>query len=151
MDEIINFVAEKLMSTVNYFGDQSLALLNKVSPPETRSEKINHLHLVLKNSGGEAVAWLHKTFPPCWKPAAASEKISYWQSTAKGYGAEAVTWLVGKPYIIAAVVLVVVVRFFGGGGKGKMMKAPGRNYKMPRRDFASNPKGYFKDLRGGRR
>ncbi|PIN16099.1 hypothetical protein CDL12_11255 [Handroanthus impetiginosus] len=29
----------------------------------------------------------------------------------------------------------------------KMMKAPGRNFQMPRRDFEIDPKGYFQNLR----
>ncbi|KAL6566430.1 hypothetical protein OROGR_002045 [Orobanche gracilis] len=30
----------------------------------------------------------------------------------------------------------------------KMMKAPGRDYFMPRNDFEKNPSDYFRDLRG---
>ncbi|KAJ8570044.1 hypothetical protein K7X08_006621 [Anisodus acutangulus] len=36
----------------------------------------------------------------------------------------------------------------GGGGNGKTMKAPGRNnVRIPRRNFESSPKSYFRDLR----
>ncbi|KAG6738159.1 hypothetical protein POTOM_059721 [Populus tomentosa] len=31
----------------------------------------------------------------------------------------------------------------------KTMKAPGRNYRMPRSDFEANPCAYFRDLRKG--
>ncbi|KAK4357975.1 hypothetical protein RND71_023585 [Anisodus tanguticus] len=35
----------------------------------------------------------------------------------------------------------------GGGGNGKTMKAPGRkNVRIPRRNFESSPKYYFRDL-----
>ncbi|KAL6577747.1 hypothetical protein OROMI_010075 [Orobanche minor] len=30
----------------------------------------------------------------------------------------------------------------------KMMKAPGRDYFMPKNDFEKNPSDYFRDLRG---
>jgi len=30
---------------------------------------------------------------------------------------------------------------------GKTMKAPGRDYRIPRADFERDPKSYFKDLR----
>ncbi|XXG75347.1 hypothetical protein AAC387_Pa07g3872 [Persea americana] len=36
------------------------------------------------------------------------------------------------------------------GRRGKMMKAPGRDYLMPRDDFESDPGSYFIDLRSNR-
>ncbi|KAG8366485.1 hypothetical protein BUALT_Bualt17G0084900 [Buddleja alternifolia] len=58
-------------------------------------------------------------------------------------------FLVVWPYLIAAVVVWFIYRCCcgGGGGNGKMMKAPGRNYRMPRNAFESDPKAYFSDLR----
>ncbi|KAH7839786.1 hypothetical protein Vadar_008894 [Vaccinium darrowii] len=38
-----------------------------------------------------------------------------------------------------------------GGGRGRpvrMMKAPGRDYRMPRHVFEENPRSYFRNLRG---
>ncbi|KAH7839388.1 hypothetical protein Vadar_003517 [Vaccinium darrowii] len=35
----------------------------------------------------------------------------------------------------------------GSGSDGKMMKAPGRNYRMPRKEFEKSPSDYFRDLR----
>ncbi|CAA0825562.1 Unknown protein [Striga hermonthica] len=89
--------------------------------------------LTAKNTGGEAMAWFDEVFPPETRV----EKICQWIQVA-------------KPYLIAAVVLWLVFRLFSGGGGGKTMKAPGRNYRMRRSTFESNPKGYFSDLRGGR-
>ncbi|GFP95316.1 hypothetical protein PHJA_001675900 [Phtheirospermum japonicum] len=109
-------------------------------------EKLKEFLLALENLGGEALAWFDNIFPPETR----ASKISHWIHVA-------------LPYLITAVVLTALVcccrcccgggrvrtmKAPGGGGKGKMMKAPGRDYKMPRRDFESNPKGYFSDLRG---
>ncbi|KAF7113205.1 hypothetical protein RHSIM_Rhsim09G0123800 [Rhododendron simsii] len=35
----------------------------------------------------------------------------------------------------------------GSGSQEKMMKAPGREYRMPRKEFETSPAGYFRDLR----
>ncbi|KAI8539369.1 hypothetical protein RHMOL_Rhmol09G0177500 [Rhododendron molle] len=35
----------------------------------------------------------------------------------------------------------------GSGSQEKMMKAPGRDYRMPRKDFEKSPADYFRDLR----
>ncbi|KAF9624435.1 hypothetical protein IFM89_011443 [Coptis chinensis] len=44
----------------------------------------------------------------------------------------------------------VVISLFSSGSEDddKMMKAPGRDAKIKRRDFENNPRGYFRDLRG---
>ncbi|KAK7393694.1 hypothetical protein VNO78_22257 [Psophocarpus tetragonolobus] len=41
----------------------------------------------------------------------------------------------------------VIRMIFGSGKGGKTMKAPGRDYRMLRKDFETNPKGYFRNLR----
>ncbi|KAH1227088.1 hypothetical protein GmHk_10G027417 [Glycine max] len=41
----------------------------------------------------------------------------------------------------------VIKAIFGGGKGGKTMKAPGRNYRMFRKDFELNPANYFRNLR----
>ncbi|KAK1306943.1 hypothetical protein QJS10_CPA10g01773 [Acorus calamus] len=52
----------------------------------------------------------------------------------------------------ASVVLAVAVGWMflgkGKGMKGKTMKAPGRCYRIPRRSFEENPRGYFRNLHG---
>ncbi|KAI8539365.1 hypothetical protein RHMOL_Rhmol09G0177100 [Rhododendron molle] len=35
----------------------------------------------------------------------------------------------------------------GSGSQEKMMKAPGRDYRMPRKEFETSPADYFRDLR----
>ncbi|KAH7840248.1 hypothetical protein Vadar_014691 [Vaccinium darrowii] len=66
-------------------------------------------------------------------------------------------WLiVAAPFIIAAVVLIACLWCCcrcccRGGGRGRavrMMKAPGRDYRMPRHVFEENPRSYFRNLRG---
>ncbi|KAI3467213.1 hypothetical protein Pfo_023876, partial [Paulownia fortunei] len=106
-----------------------------VSPPETRRDKINHWLLALENLGGEALAWFDKIFPPETR----GDKINHW-------------FHVALPYLIAALVLMLVGRCCGGrgGGRGKTMKAPGRNIRIPRQTFADDPKGYFRNLRARR-
>ncbi|KAG5532709.1 hypothetical protein RHGRI_027118 [Rhododendron griersonianum] len=34
----------------------------------------------------------------------------------------------------------------GSGSQEKTMKAPGRDYRMPRKDFEKSPADYFRDL-----
>ncbi|KAL5723272.1 hypothetical protein ACHQM5_006689 [Ranunculus cassubicifolius] len=55
------------------------------------------------------------------------------------------------PYLFGLLVLFIMGKTFGGGGGsggGKMMKAPGRDYRMPRANFENNPRSYFRGLRG---
>jgi hypothetical protein len=59
-----------------------------------------------------------------------------------------------KENVPIMVAVVVIVLLFGGccGGAAKSvktMKAPGRNYRMPRSNFEANPSAYFRDLRKG--
>lgn len=58
-----------------------------------------------------------------------------------------------KPYLKPGLALLFIILFFcycgrSGGGAGKMMKAPGRNVRIPRARFEGNPRGYFRGLRG---
>ncbi|KAJ6952924.1 hypothetical protein NC653_041916 [Populus alba x Populus x berolinensis] len=62
-------------------------------------------------------------------------------------------WL-KKESVPIMVAVVVIALLFGGccGGAAKSvktMKAPGRNYRMPRSDFEANPSAYFRGLRKG--
>ncbi|KAJ9707721.1 hypothetical protein PVL29_000003 [Vitis rotundifolia] len=64
-------------------------------------------------------------------------------------------WIqVGAPFLILGLVLVVFYYCFCGSCRGrrgaKMMKAPGRDYRMARPLFESNPRGYFRGLRADR-
>ncbi|KAL9149115.1 hypothetical protein ABFS82_12G089700 [Erythranthe guttata] len=108
-------------------------------------EKLKEALLWLENFAGEAVSWFDGVFPPETR----TDKITHWFHLA-------------QPYLAAAVVLTVVVCFCrcccncccrrgrgggGGGGMVKMMKAPGRNVRMARGVFESNPRGYFRTLR----
>ncbi|PIN11051.1 hypothetical protein CDL12_16360 [Handroanthus impetiginosus] len=99
-------------------------------------EKLKEALLAVGNWGAEALAWFDGVFPPDRR----CEMIKHW-------------FHVAQPCLTAAVVLTMVVwlcgccRLHGGGGRVKMMKAPGRNLRMPRRDFEINPRGYFQRLR----
>lgn len=104
-------------------------------------EKLKEALLSVENFGAEALAWFDNIFPPETR----GDKISHW-------------FHVALPFLIAAVVLTVVVCFCrccyrcccrGGGGGGRMrtMKAPGRNVRMSRNVFESDPRGYFENLR----
>ncbi|KAK4430109.1 hypothetical protein Salat_1311600 [Sesamum alatum] len=102
-------------------------------------EKLKEALLILENLGGEALAWLDRVFPPETR----GDKIHHWLHVA-------------LPYLIATVVLAVVVWFCRccrgcclgrRGGRVRMMKAPGREYRMGRDVFESDPKGYFYNLR----
>ncbi|KAL8527604.1 hypothetical protein ACS0TY_005458 [Phlomoides rotata] len=161
MEEATKVMIEKLKEAplaLKNIGVDALSWFNKVIPPETRSDKIKQLQDTLKNSGQVALAWVNQAFPPETR----SDKIKQLQDALKNSGHVALAWVnqafppemiksihKAKPYAIAAIVLVVAVKFFSGrgGGAAKMMKAPGRNYKIKRSDFQSNPKKYFGDLR----
>ncbi|KAK4410424.1 hypothetical protein Sango_0115400 [Sesamum angolense] len=102
-------------------------------------EKLKAALLALENLGSEALAWVDRVFPPETR----GDKIHHCLHVA-------------LPYLIAAVVLAVVVCFCRcccgccqgrSGGRVRMMKAPGRDCRMPRHVFESDPKGYFNNLR----
>ncbi|CAK9186223.1 unnamed protein product [Ilex paraguariensis] len=102
-------------------------------------DKQNQLFLMLENFGLYFIAWLDKVFPPETR----GERLHYWLQVA-------------APFIIAGLILLVCLRCCirccrccGRGGKVavKMMKAPGRNFRMPREVFESNPRSYFLQLR----
>lgn len=107
----------------------------------TLKEKLQELLLALENFGNYLLNSFDKLFPPETR----EDKIRHWLHVA-------------TPYLIVAVIVVTV--FFlcrcccpcccCGGRRSsiKMMKAPGRDYRMPRHKFESNPRGYFRDLRG---
>ncbi|KAG8366483.1 hypothetical protein BUALT_Bualt17G0084700 [Buddleja alternifolia] len=160
LEEVKKFVVDKskeALLVVGNFGGDVLAWFDKVFPPETRREKMNEALftvqmlvyrrekmkeglekmkealLAVQFLAGEVFTLFSKVFPPetRWK------KINHW-------------FLVVWPYLIAAVVVWFIYRWCcggGGGGKGKLMKAPGRNYRMPRIAFESDPKAYFSNLR----
>uniref|UniRef100_A0A5B6YTR4 Transmembrane protein n=1 Tax=Davidia involucrata TaxID=16924 RepID=A0A5B6YTR4_DAVIN len=98
-------------------------------------EKLKELLLVLENFGGFLLGWLDKVFPPETR----GEKVNHWLHVA-------------APFIISGVVLLMCIcccRCCCRGGRAvKMMKAPGRGYRMPRAPFESNPGSYFRSLRG---
>ncbi|KAH6798679.1 hypothetical protein C2S51_035163 [Perilla frutescens var. frutescens] len=102
-------------------------------------EKLKEALLAVENWGAEALGWFDDVFPPETR----GDTVSHW-------------FHVALPWIIAAVVLTVVICLCrccckcccgGGGGRVRMMKAPGRNCRMPRSAFESNPRGYFRNLR----
>uniref|UniRef100_A0A5B7BZW9 Uncharacterized protein n=1 Tax=Davidia involucrata TaxID=16924 RepID=A0A5B7BZW9_DAVIN len=95
-------------------------------------EKMKELVLVVENIGGYLVGWLEKVLPP------------------ETRGKQLIHWLkVVAPFIITMVVLFTCCRCCCRGGRRsvKMMKAPGRNYRMPRHVFESDPRSYFLNLR----
>ncbi|KAL3583329.1 hypothetical protein D5086_014390 [Populus alba] len=61
-------------------------------------------------------------------------------------------WLqkVDVPTIVAVVVIGLLLRSCYRcltKKNGKTMKAPGRNFRIPRKDFDDNPSAYFRGLR----
>ncbi|PIN11050.1 hypothetical protein CDL12_16359 [Handroanthus impetiginosus] len=139
-DEVMKSVGEKLkeaLLAVEKWGAEALAWFDGAFPPDTRREKLKEALLAVENGRAKVLAWFDGVFPPETR----GEKIRHW-------------FHVAQPYLIAAVVLTLVVYFCRcccggprGGRRVKMMKAPGKNHRMPRRDFENNPKGYFQNLR----
>ncbi|PIN11049.1 hypothetical protein CDL12_16358 [Handroanthus impetiginosus] len=132
-DEVMKSLGGKLMEAllpVGNWGAEALGWFDGVLPPDTRGGKIkNCFHVVQLYLIGMR----------------RGEMIKHWFHVAQPYVNAA------QPYLIAAVILTMLVYFCGGGGGGggsvKMMKAPGRNYRMPRHDFEIDPQGYFQNLR----
>ncbi|XAR65308.1 hypothetical protein NMG60_11009390 [Bertholletia excelsa] len=92
-------------------------------------EKLKELLVVLQNFADEV-------FPPDER----EEQIHHWLEVA-------------TPFLIAAGALLLCIYCCrcccrGRGGRVRMMKAPGRDYTMPRRVFESNPRSHFRGLRG---
>ncbi|KAK9266770.1 hypothetical protein L1049_005672 [Liquidambar formosana] len=68
-------------------------------------------------------------------------------SSSKGtYEASSVVKVVGAVAGLAAVACSIA-NVLSAGSEEKTMKAPGRNHRMPRKDFESDPAKYFRDLR----
>ncbi|CAI9096422.1 OLC1v1032569C1 [Oldenlandia corymbosa var. corymbosa] len=171
-DEMVQFLLEKskvLFLIVENSVSFSVSWLGEVFPPETRNlkgvwvvvmktteitriklkeigademiynlgQKLNKvLFWMMEKLGSILMALLGRIFPPETR----KERIRYWI-------------LVGGPYAAVAVLLIMVLIVFGNcsSKKGeKMMKAPGREFRMPRRDFEANPKGYFHGIRGNK-
>ncbi|KAG8366484.1 hypothetical protein BUALT_Bualt17G0084800 [Buddleja alternifolia] len=80
-------------------------------------EKLKQALLTVGKFGSEAFTWFNKVFSAKTR----GEKINHW-------------FLVARSYLIAAAVIWFLRRCCGGG-RGKMMEAPGRNYRMRRNEF----------------
>ncbi|KAJ8574352.1 hypothetical protein K7X08_026157 [Anisodus acutangulus] len=100
-------------------------------------DKLKELLLLLDNFGAQFLEWSDKVFPPDTR----KDKINHWYHVA-------------LPFLITTLVFVVVSYCCyccccrrRGGGRIRMMKAPGRNCRMPRSTFESNPRSYFRNLR----
>ncbi|KAK2983889.1 hypothetical protein RJ640_008048 [Escallonia rubra] len=134
------------MNYVREMRSQSLMInvrehLNKMETDNWMNyvlDKLKGFLLVLQNFGRSVLDWFDKVFPPDTR----GDQLRHWLH-------------VGAPFLIAAVVLITCIwcckrlcRCCCGRGRvGKMMKAPGRNLRMPRNVFESNPRSYFSNLR----
>ncbi|KAL7181574.1 hypothetical protein ACSBR1_040465 [Camellia fascicularis] len=103
-------------------------------------DKLKELLVVLEDFGSSLIAKLDEVFPP----ESRGDQLRHWLHVA-------------TPFLIASAVLLIMCLCCRccccccsrGRGRGvRMMKAPGRNYRMPRSTFESNPRAYFRDLRG---
>ncbi|PIN11052.1 hypothetical protein CDL12_16361 [Handroanthus impetiginosus] len=173
-DEVKKSVGEKLkeaLFAVENWGAEALAWFDSVFPPDTRVEKIKHWFHVAQPyliAGGALTIFVYFCRCCCGRWGGGMVKMTkspgrnrrmprrdfeinprgYFQRLRSHHGCGKIKhWFhVAQPYLIAAVVLTMVVYFCCGGGRLKMMKAPGRNLRMPRRDFEIDPEGYFWEL-----
>lgn len=103
-------------------------------------EKLKEVLVFMQYWWEELIHWVDKVFPPETR----GDKFSHWVQ-------------VGKPFLIAGLVLLMLICCFkccckcccGGRRSVRMMKAPGRNARMPRNVFERNPRSYFQNLRSG--
>lgn len=96
-------------------------------------EKLKEILVMLENSGSSLTAWLDKVFPRETR----KERILHWIH-------------VSAPYVLPGLFLIVLFWLCSRGKGAKMMKAPGRNFRMPRTVFEADPKGYFRSLHAGK-
>ncbi|KAH7841125.1 hypothetical protein Vadar_025900 [Vaccinium darrowii] len=67
-----------------------------------------------------------------------NEEVAQRNQTARAVGVAAAVAIVG--WGLSKLVS-------SSGSEEKMMKAPGRDYQIPRKDFENSPADYFRDLR----
>lgn len=131
---MIGYLQQKL----KWIGEESMIMMNRalaklkaMGADEMMSnlqEKLKRLLLLLENFGLFLLGWLEEVFPP-----------EHWLR-------------VNAPLLITGLaVLVLVLCLIRCTKPSKTMKAPGRNYRIPRAPFEANPKGYFRDLRAKKR
>ncbi|KAK1389849.1 hypothetical protein POM88_018027 [Heracleum sosnowskyi] len=136
--------------------------VDTVFPPEARVEKLNlwvqvgkpfmenvknyatkklkEVLVMMQYLWEEVIQWVDTVFPP----EARVEKFNHWVQ-------------VGKTFLVAWLVLLILMyccKCWGIGRRGRperMMRAPVRNYRMPRNEFERNPGSYFRNLRARNR
>ncbi|KAI8539377.1 hypothetical protein RHMOL_Rhmol09G0178300 [Rhododendron molle] len=98
-------------------------------------EKLKEWLIGMGDFGGSLIKKPDEVFPP----ETTGEQLKHWH-------------LVATSFIISAVVLITCLCCCCGSSSGgravRMMKAPGREYRMPRHVFEGNPRSYFRNLRG---
>ncbi|KAL5999942.1 hypothetical protein ACLOJK_034619 [Asimina triloba] len=97
--------------------------------------KLSELLILLENFVAYVVGKVNEAFPAETR----SEQLKHWLHVA-------------APWALSLVLLLLCFCCCRSCCKPrntfKMMKAPGRNYRMPRHAFETNPRSYFRDLRG---
>lgn len=101
-------------------------------------EKMKEVWIAMGEFWGQLIDWFEKVFPAETR----GEKVHHWLAVA-------------LPFMIAGAVLITLCcccykcccSSCRGRGRVRTMKAPGRNCRMPRSAFESNPRSYFQNLR----
>ncbi|KAK1273196.1 hypothetical protein QJS04_geneDACA023303 [Acorus gramineus] len=132
-ENFIGIASKKLTETLHFLfnlGGQAMKKIDEVFPPQTRSETLQRWTDV-----GETFIFM------------ALQKIK--EGLLLLFHLVETSWSGSTPNRLiklgASVVLAVAVGWMFLG-KGKTMKAPGRDYRISRRSFEKNPKGYFRNL-----
>ncbi|KAF7133252.1 hypothetical protein RHSIM_Rhsim09G0124100 [Rhododendron simsii] len=123
----VNHVLKNLMETERDMGAEEW--INYIV------EKLKEWLIGMGDFGGSLIKKPDEVFPP----ESTGEQLKHWH-------------LVATPFIIGAVVMITCLCCCSGTGSGeravRMMKAPGRYYRMPRHVFEGNPRSYFRNLSG---
>ncbi|WOH07954.1 hypothetical protein DCAR_0727389 [Daucus carota subsp. sativus] len=88
---------------------------------------------MVKDYETRVIQWVDKVFPPGTR----ADALKHWAQ-------------VGAPFLVAWLVLFLLMfccKRCGRGRSERTMKAPGRDYRMPRSEFEENPGSYFRGLR----
>ncbi|WOH07953.1 hypothetical protein DCAR_0727388 [Daucus carota subsp. sativus] len=113
-------------------------------------EKLKEVVVFLQYWWEEVIHWSDKVFPPDSR----ADTLSHWVHVATPFLITGLDRDRDRRLALSGLVILMLIccvkRCCCGGGRAvRMMKAPGRNIRMPRNVFERNPAGYFQNLRSG--
>uniref|UniRef100_A0A5B7AUY1 Uncharacterized protein n=1 Tax=Davidia involucrata TaxID=16924 RepID=A0A5B7AUY1_DAVIN len=168
VDWVMNYVLQKLKELLLVLENFTKRVIGVDMGMNYVLEKLKEFLLVVENSGGNLVGWLDKVFPPETRGKQLLQLAAPFLITGVvlfvffrcGGCLCHCFYSFGRCFFkcfnSCCRCLYNCCRYFfkccyscccGGWRTVKMMKAPGRNFSIPRYVFESNPGSYFRNLR----